>query len=421
IPGAVLLVALAVGTPARAQVAGPGSELSVQLLTFGPGDQVWERFGHDAIWIHDPVRGTDWVYNYGIFDFNSPGYWRRFIKGNWIYQIGAADIYQMLAEARYFNRTLTAQELRLTPAQKLELQRFLNWNMLPENREYLYDYYTDNCATRVRDALDRVLGGRLHAATADVPTSSTYRSQSRRFMAAEPVVYTALDAGLGPAADQQLSQWEEMFLPEKVAARISELRVPGADGELVPLVDRTRVLYEARGREPIPAEPPQWIPRYLLLGILIGGLIALLGGAAARRTPGTRFAFSLVTVAWSLLMGVGGLLLVGLWAFTNHAIAYRNENLFQFTPLALPLVLLVPALVFGARWARRPARVFALAVAASSLLGFVLQALPWFDQVNGQIVALVLPVNVALAWAVQKVTSHESRVTTSDLPSTRNA
>jgi hypothetical protein len=116
-----------------------------------------------------------------------------------------------------------------------------------------------------------------------------------------------------------------------------------------------------------------------------------------------RLGFAAIASLWSALIGAGGVLLLGIWAFTNHAIAYRNENVLQFNALALPLVILIPALVFGARWARRPARWLATAVAAASVLGLLVQVLPWVNQVNGDIVALALPVNLALAWAVHNM------------------
>lgn len=375
--------------------------MSVVLLTFGNGDAVYEKFGHSAIWIHDPVRGTDRVYNYGLFDFNSPGYWNRFIKGTWLYQIGVADIYETLAEYQYLNRTITAQDLNFTPDQKLRLQAFLDLNARPENAQYLYDYFRDNCSTRIRDALDMALGGQLKRATAGVPTNTTFRWHSRRLLSGESVIYTGLEAGLGEAADRPIDAWEEMFLPEKVQQRVQELEVTLPDGSRAPFVARERTLYEARGRVPEPAAPPRWIPGYLLLGSAFGAVLAGLAAAARRRTA--RVGFSLLVAVWSVVMGIGGLLLLGLWLFTNHSIAYNNENLFQFTPLALPLVILAPALASGARWAIRPARAVAIAALASSLLGFVIQLLPGLDQVNGEIIALLLPVHLAVAWGVVKL------------------
>jgi hypothetical protein len=402
----LLLPALAAAPPAaRAQLTPPSTtEPTVYLLTMGQGDQVWEKFGHDALWIHDPVGGTDQVYNYGVFDFGSPGYWGRFVKGNWIYQIAADDIYQTLAAYQYWNRTLVAQELNLSAEQKAELKAFLEWNVRPENREYRYDYFRDNCSTRIRDAIDRVLDGQLRTATEDVPTETTYRWHSRRLIADDVLAYTGLGAGLGPRADRRINAWEEMFLPGKVHDRVAELRVVNPAGGYTPLVRSEQVLYEAVGRAPEREAPPRWIPAYLLVGVVLGGLVALLA-VMARRNGFGRFLFSAVTALWALLIGTGGLLLAALWALTDHQAAHRNENLFHFDPLALGLVLLLPAAAYGARWARRPALLLAAAVAALSLLGFVLQPLPGLDQVNGEVIAMLLPVHLAVAWAARRLGS----------------
>src|SRR5687767_8963474 len=172
---------LACASPLRAQPPTPALPDSVPaalaptvwLLTMGSGDAVWERFGHNALWVQDRMGGTDYVYNYGVFDFNSPGYWGRFIRGNWLYELGVSDLSSTLYQYQMLNRTLRAQRLTLTPAQAAEVQRFLVWNARPENRVYRYDYYRDNCSTRVRDVLDRVLGGRLRAATAGVGSGTS--------------------------------------------------------------------------------------------------------------------------------------------------------------------------------------------------------------------------------------------------------
>jgi hypothetical protein len=378
----------------------PGAELTVYLMTMGQGDLVWERFGHNAIWIRDPVRGTDRVYNYGLFDFDAPGYWNRFLKGNWIYQMGVDDLDRTLYQYQYFNRSVTVQELNLTAAQKQELQEFLEWNALPENREYRYDYFRDNCSTRVRDALDRVLGGRIRSTTDDVPTGTTYRSHSERLIAGDKVSYTGMIAGLGPAADRPISRWEEMFIPMQLQEHVRSITVPDAAGEPVPLVKQEHTLV-ATNRAPERAQPPRWLISYLLIGSGLGAAFVLLA-RAARRSRAARFGFSALSAVWALLIGTGGLILVGL-LFTDHTIAHRNENLLQFDPLALPLVLLLPALAYGARWAARPARWLALAVAGISLLGFLLQLLPMLDQVNGNIIALVLPAHAGLAWAAHRL------------------
>ena len=400
-----LALLAAFGLPA-ALSAQEDTAVRVFVMTMGPGDLVWERFGHNALWVHDPRTGTDAAYNYGMFDFAQENFFKNFIQGRMRYWVAGIDAGRTLEHYAAMNRSVAVQELNLTPAQAASLADFLAANELPQNRFYRYDYYRDNCSTRVRDAIDRVLGGRLKAATAHVPSGATYRSHTERLTAAGPAdvpIFTALMGGLGPAADRPISRWEEMFLPGALHDRLGELRVPDASGRMVPLVLREREAVPSTRPAP-PAAPPSWIPGYLVAGLALGGALALLA-ARARRSGAARFGFAAVAGLWLLFAGVGGWVLAGLWSLTDHTIAYRNENILQLSPLALPLVLLLPALAYGARWAARPARLLAAAMAALSVLGFVLQPLPGLDQANGWIIALALPVNLALAWAARRMSA----------------
>src|SRR6476646_4495938 len=131
--------------PPTTQTNEPGSNLTVYLLTFGWGDVVWERFGHNAIWISDRARNTDITYNWGMFDFNQPHFIWRFVTGDTRYWMEPIPLAPMVRYYKENNRSILAQELNLTPAQRLKLQQFVEWNALPENQFYRYDYYRDNC------------------------------------------------------------------------------------------------------------------------------------------------------------------------------------------------------------------------------------------------------------------------------------
>lgn len=398
--GAAGLAAAPLAAQPFAQAAAADTSLRIVLLTMGPGDEVWENFGHNAIWVHDPAAGTDKAYNYGMFDFRQENFILNFARGRMNYWMEGFDAYLTLDHYRQLNRSVWAQELNLTPRQAAEVKRLLEWNERPENRFYRYDYYRDNCSTRVRDIIDRVLGGALKRATASRPSGTTYRWHTRRLVgqgAGNVPIFTAIDFGLGPAADRPISRWEEMFLPMKLRDEAAALQVPDASGRPVPLVARQQTLFTAT-RPAEPAAPPHWLIGYLLAGVLGAAAIAGLT-LAVRKSAAWRPGFALVTGLWLLFAGAGGLILLGLWAVTDHAIAYRNENLLQLSPLALPLVVLVPALGYGARWAGRWASRIAITVAALSLLGFVPQILPWFSQANGYAIALALPINLTVAWA----------------------
>ena len=165
-PGALLvglLLVVAFGCsagPARAD-GEPASTLQVSLLTFGPGDIYWERFGHNAIVIRDPTTGMATSYNYGIFDFEEEDFFLNFLRGRMSYQIAAEDADEDIAYYISTGRSVVEQRLRFTAEQARALQDYLETNLRPENRHYRYDYFTSNCSTKVRDALDHVLGDTL--------------------------------------------------------------------------------------------------------------------------------------------------------------------------------------------------------------------------------------------------------------------
>lgn len=415
----LLLCALALPAaaqnPAEQVDAEPGDALTVQLITMGYGDEVWQNFGHNAIRIQDATRGTDIAYNYGMFDFAEPGFLGRFLQGEMLYWMAPIETARMVEVYRQENRTITAQRLNLTGAQKVELQRFLQTNALPENRYYRYDYYRDNCSTRVRDALDGVLGGALRRSLTGLTSGRTYRDESLRLTSGNVPIYAGIDLGLGPFTDAPLTLWEESFVPMRFRDHIRGLTIDGPDGRPVPLVAEETVIYQAT-REPPPDVPPTRLPDFLLVGVGLGLLVWGLGRMSDRSGAATAV-LALVVFVWALLTGVLGLALGGLWTLTEHVAAFRNENLFQANPVALGLAVAGPAALLFRR-ARRVAVLLALGLAGLSLLGLIALVLPGFDQHTSRIVALMLPVHLAVAWTFVRQ-PRAARVDITSLPRDR--
>lgn len=379
-----------------------GTELTVSLLTVGPGIATWERFGHDAIWIRDASGTVDRLYSYGIFSWRQERFLIRFVQGRMLYRAGAQDPRRKIAEYVGDGRSVMVQELELTPEQRAELLQRLEWNVRPENAYYSYDYYIDNCSTRIRDMLDLVLGGALRGQTSDDPGSS-FRYHTLRVVGDLPVLHAALSLALGHPVDRLASAWDEMFLPELLQRHLRGVRVPGPEGER-PLVRSERVLH-AGTIPPVPDAPPSWRLAYLLVGLAFAAL--LIGLALRRKRRVGRIAFLVLAVGYLSLVGVLGSVLAGAWAFTDHVMAFPNENLFLVNPLAL---LLAVALLVAAIWGRWGRLVLGLAaaIAVASLLGFALQLLPALYQVNGDVYALALPANLAVAFGCGAVI-RESR------------
>jgi hypothetical protein len=384
--------------------AEPGSNLTVYLLTFGWGDVVWERFGHNAIWIKDRTRGTDVTYNWGMFDFNQPHFLRRFLTGDTRYWMEAIDFAPMVRFYKERDRSILAQELNLTPAQRLKLQQFVQNNALPENKFYRYDYYRDNCSTRLRDALDHAVSGQLQLATVTRVTSGTYRSHTQRLMTGDIPLYTGVTLALGHPADKLISVWDEMFLPVRMANDVRSVSIPDSTGARIPLVRSEMAIFTA-GRSPEPAAPPNYFPWYVAFGILLAGAVVALVRSAEGGNRIAFFAATAIATLWSLIAGLAGTALVFAWLFTKHYFMSRNENLMHFDPLLLALAILVPLSVYGLRGVSKALKLSGF-VAALSLFGFVLQGIPFFDQKNGEIIALALPLNLAVWWTVHRLTHY---------------
>jgi hypothetical protein len=382
----------------------PGSELTIYLMTMGAGDEVWEKFGHNAIWVHDALRHTDVAYNWGLFDFNSSDFLPRFLKGDMLYWMGGFDLQSTIDAYRQANRPVWAQELNLTPAQRSSLVQFIEWNERPENRFYHYDYYRDNCSTRVRDALDRALGGVIRRASEKVPSGTTYRSHTRRLTQGDKWVYTGTLLGLGQPVDHPITRWEEMFLPVRLRNDLRSIHVRDATGASVPLVKSEMTLF-ASTRPPEAEAPSTHIPAYLIAGMLVLLVALMLRHLADEGSNGARIGLLLFAGAWNLIVGIFGTLLAALWLFTRHVYSYNNENLLQANELSLILAVMIFA---SLRKKTRPGggvvspatELIAWVVAALALLGFVVQILPAFYQVNGEIIAMILPAHVGIALAL---------------------
>lgn len=409
LPVVLALMTMAVSSPSVAaavqeastptdSVAEPGSELRVWLLTAGPGAAVWERFGHNAIRVLDTSTGRDVAYNWGIFDFRQVDFIPRFLKGEMLYMMASFQAGPMVEAYAQTGRRIVMQELDLTPAQRLALRDQAEWNALPENRDYYYDYFLDNCSTRVRDLLNRVLGGSLAERFTARPSGTTWRDQIRRLTADDPLLFTGMDVLLGTPGDRPISVWEEMFLPMTLRDALREVTVTRPDGSERPLVLSEDVLVP--GTRPAEAEaPPSWLMYYLLLGAALGAVAA---GAGVLARGGRRWALAALAglaLAWSVVAGLVGTILV-LVLFTDHAFMFGNENLFLFNPMSLVVVVLL--LVAHFRVATRPRAVRAAAgVALVAAAGLALQFLPGLGQTNAIFFALAVPLHLGVWWGLR--------------------
>ena len=385
--------------------APPGSHLEISLMTIGPGDAIWERFSHNALVVRDNRARTEVAYNWGMFDFNQVGFWPRLARGRMLYSMQGFPASAWLDVYRRANRDAWLQPVNLTPAERLELQVLVQELDTEANRYYRYDYYRDNCSTRVRDVLDRVLGGQIRAATEDIDTGTTYRWHTARLLQSVPAAYAGIQFVVGNRGDETISAWEEMFLPLRLKEHLDGVRVVDAEGESGPLLGEA-VQVVGAVRDPLPLAAPDFLFPLILLGTALGALFAGLGWMAGESNRWGGRALALSGAVWSSVVGLLGTGLLLSWFFTDHVFWALNENAFQANPISLVLagVLLREALKgnthrTGIRARIRADRV-AKIVGGVAIAGLFVQVFPEFDQVNGEVLAVLLPAHVGLAWGV---------------------
>src|SRR5262245_43520414 len=217
----------------RAAAAENGDALKVYVLTFGPDEHPFFKFGHNGILIQRQ-EGDGEVFDFGTFSFDQPDLIPKLLRGRFQYWLSVSSAAETLHSYQAANRTIEAQELDLTPAQRWGMLSRLRQDSLPENRGYFYDYFRNNCSTRVRDAVDAVVGGRVKAAGA-APGTMTLRDHTLRMTSDLPWEYVGLHFSLGKLTDAPLTVWQEAFLPENLRDLLRLVRIE-REGALVPLV-----------------------------------------------------------------------------------------------------------------------------------------------------------------------------------------
>lgn len=356
----------------------------VGVITMQPGELFFERFGHNAIVIDHRDGSQPTSYNFGYFDPEEPDFIARFIAGTMRYRLVALPLEADLAQYRASGRGVSLQWLDLDPPEATALAAMLAVNARPENAVYDYRYFTDNCSTRVRDALDAATGGLLKRPLTASSQGNTHRFEAVRLALPDPWMGIGFHLGLSAKADRPLSRWDEAFIPMRLADSLRTIE--RADGR--PLVVAEEDLLPHRLSLP-PSEPPQWRIEAGLLGLgLAFGLLWL-----GRRAPRAVAAFA---GGFWLLAGLAGCTLAFLWFGSGHDFAHANENLLLLSPLALGLL---PG-AWRAMRGRPPGRVFEWVMLAMLVLAMgyaFLKLMPFLRQQNVEWVFLLLPLHWALA------------------------
>jgi hypothetical protein len=403
-----LLLPLALGLVAARAPAAPApwafgrsraQDLIVKLVTIEPGDAIYTWWGHSALIVEDVRLGVSRFYNYGLFSFEQDNFLLNFAMGRLWFQVGAAPTAPELASYKAENRSIRIQTLDLAPERRLEMAGFLEKNILPQNRTYQYDHYRDNCATRVRDLIDRMVDGQLASAASD-PGRMTLRQHTRRYTARHFLMNWLLMFLMSGGIDRPIRQWEEMFQPLELERNVARLVYTDPQRRSRALVSGEALYYRARDRRGVPDRPPADWPPALGAGLALA--LVGLGLAGWRRRGGrtARWASGIYESLLGLLFGLPAAVLAFMSLFTDHTVTYGNRNLLALNPVLLLALPLGIALASGARGAAKAlAALWSLSLLLA-LLSLALQLFPAIRQDNALTVALLLPVQAAgaLGW-----------------------
>ncbi|WP_197031889.1 Lnb N-terminal periplasmic domain-containing protein [Hymenobacter swuensis] len=294
--------------------------LAISLLTCAPGSETYALFGHSALRVTNPGRGLDHVYNYGTFDFRTSNFYWRFLRGDLRYSLSASSFAEFREAYRQENRAVTEQVLALRQPEARLLHQQLETTLQSPARFYRYQFFTDNCTTR--------LLGHLRSVTQAQPLRYTYADSAIRYrqllapyLAPAPWVSFGMNIGLGMPADRYASFEHRLFLPLELQRALAHASRLGR-----PFVQQTRPLLNVT----LPPRPPQvFTPLFCLVGL---GLLLLL----AQLLPTS---YSLVPrVLHSSFLAAAGLLgcfLVGLQLISLHSPVHTNYQVLWLQPTHL--------------------------------------------------------------------------------------
>jgi hypothetical protein len=300
----------------------------ISILTCSKGDDLYNTFGHTAIRIQDPAQQLDVVFNYGMFSFGGSGtadqvkFGIKFIRGKLEYWLGAEDFDDFVWSYQYNQRWVYEQKLNLTLTQKQKLFDALIINYQPENRAYQYDFFFDNCSSRVRDILEDAVGPVFGDELSDIhnPTDSSFIDLIDPYICDKPWLDFGMDMMLGLPSSRKASKYEFMFLPYHLQNQIS--LAPGlvkSEGMLIPFPDRPI------GKRSFSFTSPFAIFTFLFLLIAFFTYKAYKAG---------KHSFALDRILL-FISGLLGILFFFMWVATNHIPAHANLNMFWAFPLNL--------------------------------------------------------------------------------------
>ena len=304
--------------------------VKVSLITFYPGNEVFEVFGHSEILLVDST-GSYYI-NYGVFDFNSPGFVTRYIMGETDYL--CAVMPPEVDGGVKAGRKMVKQDLNLTPEQAQQVWDMLGWNVQPANREYRYRHFSDNCSTRPRDVIETALGKELDYSGCEYIVGKTLREVMSHYTRNYPWEQFGIDLVLGAACDTVIDARTHTFVPLFLMHAFAGITVE-RDGEKVPLVSNTSVVRPG-SEDGIVAPPTPWYMTPMFFALLLLAITIVITMRDWRRNCASRWFDCLLFI----IAGMAGCIIFFVEFVSTHEAVMPNYNILWLHPLLLLLAIL---------------------------------------------------------------------------------
>lgn len=299
---------------------------TVSVLTIGPGNNLNDAFGHNAIRVKS--RFNDITYDFGRYDFDDPNFYLNFARGKLKYLQGKSNYNNFISVYISENRTIKEQQLNLTTSQKQELYNYLESNYKKDQGAYLYDFFYDNCATRIRDLVETSLNGNLKYNLPENYKEQTFRQLIDSHLDWNTWGSFGIDIALGSIIDRTATAREQLFLPEKINIFFEAATLKDSEEKLV---TNSKTIYTKKREN----ENTAFLLSPLFALTIIATLIVFMTYKDYKNKVRTKWLDLVIFIASGLI----GLLLFLLWFATDHTGTAYNYNLLWAFPISLFCVL----------------------------------------------------------------------------------
>jgi len=381
-----------------------GDNLTLKIAVIGPGDQLYFWWGHIALIVEDSSDDTSYLYDYGLFSFDNDNFFYNFAFGRLLYSCGVSRPERNFGIYKRTNRDITVYTLDLPPDVKIKIRDFAMNNVLPENKDYYYHHFRDNCSTRIRDIIDLATDGQLKEEFDNINGGFTLRNHVRRHTWFSPVVDWFLNFLMGQSIDNQITIWADMFLPAEVGKRIENFWYTDANGNKRKLVSSVEIINKSKNRPAVLEKPRKQWPRELALSLVLSAIFCFFFFLQAKNKKVGRVLSGISMSLCGLFFGAVGLLLYFMALFTNHDYTFHNMNMLFCTPL---LLVAVPfGISYAATKNEKKQKVYGellrlvwLLSVLGVFISMLIKLLPAFYQDNLTDQMLILP--IALTFTLQ--------------------